>query len=201
MTGLRRRAFPFLVFGVLSAGAIAAALFLGNDVPDQARLAARWTARAALPLFLLAYVARPAAQLWPNDLTRAILARRRQWGLAFAAAHTVHFAALTIALIIAGTWPSVVTMVGGGLAYVLIWAGAATSNTPSIKAMGRGWLWLHRAMMHTVWLIFVQSYAGRIAVGETMVQGLFFTALLLCAAAVRFMAWQQNRNRVLNPVG
>ncbi len=42
-------------------------------------------------LFLVAFLASSLVRLWPGPRTRALLARRRALGLAFATAHFIHF--------------------------------------------------------------------------------------------------------------
>src|SRR6187401_1031870 len=81
----------------LMCGAIVAALGPG---PDAAHAVVRWTARTSFALFALAYVARPALELWRSNVTRAILARRKWIGLGFAASHLAHLFG-----IIAIAWP------------------------------------------------------------------------------------------------
>lgn len=192
------RWLPFVIGLGLSLIAVLAAIKLGDGASEQARLAARWTARAGLPLFLVAYLARPLAQLKPGPKIRAVLRRRRQWGLAFAACHTIHFVALVIALRETGESRSIPVLIGGGLAYALVWAAALTSNNAAQRVMGKGWTWLHLVMIHYVWLIFFQSYAGRLFDSERILTGLVFTPILIAAAAIRYVAWERKRNRTLS---
>ena len=58
--------------------------------------ATRHTAQVAFPLVLLAFVASAVARLWPGPRTRALLARRRAIGLAFATALLVHGVAILL---------------------------------------------------------------------------------------------------------
>jgi sulfoxide reductase heme-binding subunit YedZ len=91
---LDRRSTPLLLGLIAGLLAVAAGLLAGGDAAERAGLAARWTARAGLPLFLIAFLASTFARRWPRPTTRALLRRRRQWGLGFALAHTIHLVAL-----------------------------------------------------------------------------------------------------------
>lgn len=111
---LDRRSTPLLVGLFAALLAVAAGLVSGADAAERAGLAARWTARAALPLFLIAFLASTLMRRWPAAITRALRKRRRQWGLGFALAHTIHLAALAVNVIVYApgrTWQS---LIGGG---------------------------------------------------------------------------------------
>lgn len=180
---LDRRSTPLLVglFGALLA--VAAGLVSGADAAERAALAARWTARAALPLFLIAFLASTLMRRWPAAITRALRKRRRQWGLGFALAHTIHLAALAVNVIVYApgrTWQS---LIGGGLAYVMIFVMAFTSTDGWQRQLGRWWRRLHTVGIYYIWLIFTASYAGR-AFGdepEKRVVGVVFGTILIAA--------------------
>ena len=112
---------PILIAGAAAVLAVVAGIASGGaSAEDAARLAARYTARVAFPLLILTYVASSLATLWPGERTRALLRQRRHWGLGFALAHFVHLGALVSFFVVIGERPDVVTMVGGGLAYLFL---------------------------------------------------------------------------------
>lgn len=172
---LDRRSAPLLLAAAAGLIAVALGLWAGGTAAEQAGLAARWTARAALPFFLIAYAASSALRLWPGDLTRAIMRRRRQWGLGFALAHTIHLGALGTNLIVFGVQRPLLVLAGGGLAYGLIYLMALTSNDWSVRKLGRNWKRLHTIGVHYSWIIFTQSYAGSLFSPDP---DKFFTALV-----------------------
>lgn len=184
---LDQRSTPLLIG--LSAGllAVAAGLAIGTTSAEQAQLAARWTARSALPVFLVTYLASSLYRLTPIPATRAILHRRRQWGLGFALAHSIHLVALgiNVILFVPRSWQS---LIPGGIAYAMIYIMALTSNDASMRALGKNWKRLHVFGIHYIWFIFTASYAGRIIKPETMLTGLVFTAIMVAALAVRLYA-------------
>jgi DMSO/TMAO reductase YedYZ heme-binding membrane subunit len=188
------RLFPIGLAIALSGLAVAFGFGWGSGLLEQWQLAARYTARVGLPLFLITYCASSLARLWPGDGTRAILRHRRQWGLSFALTHSVHLMALALYNAVAGTMPSATTLMGGGGAYALLYAMALTSNDASVRALGPWWKRLHTLGIHWLWFIFAFSYAGRIGDPARRAEGLLFFGLCIAALALRVAA-QIKRKR------
>ncbi len=197
---------PYWLFGVTMIAGLAtivSPLVLFGVSEQGWQLAARYTVRVSFPLFLLTYLARPLTTLWRTDMTRWLLRNRRYLGLSFALAHTIHLAALSSFFIFIGTMPDTATMLGGGLAYALMFVMAATSNDKSVSFLGSNWRRLHTVGLHYIWFIFLITYMGRLSVGEGDQQsdtlfivgvvgsGLVFGALLIRLAA----AWKPRQRR------
>lgn len=131
----------------------------GTDTASQIGYMLRVTARLAFFFLMLAYLARPLVRLFPQSAwPRVLLRNRRYLGLAMALAHTVHFGYVVALFVYTDTPLGLVTAVGGGLAFVLMWLMAATSNNWSMRRMGRYWGRLHTVGLHYLWLIFMQSF-------------------------------------------
>jgi DMSO/TMAO reductase YedYZ heme-binding membrane subunit len=166
--------------------AICVGFALGATLEERSLFAARFTARLSYPIFLLAFTASAWARLSPNDLTRTLLRARRGLGLGFATAHSVHLVALATYSALAGRIPNAVTLLGGGGAYLAMFAMAATSNDAAVRRLGASWRRLHTIGAYWLWAIFAFSYGGRLASGK-----LFFApqvALALLALALRIVA-------------
>ncbi len=195
---LDRRSVPLLAGLLAGLLAVAAGLIAGGDAAERAGLAARWTARAALPLFLVAFLAAPLVRRWPGGVTRALLRRRRQWGLGFALAHTIHLAALAINVIVYApgrTWQS---LIGGGLAYAMIFLMALTSTDGWQRRLGRWWSRLHTVGIYYIWFIFTASYAGR-AFGDDPDKrfvGIMFGTVLIAALMLRVWPRRAQADRL-----
>ncbi len=175
--------------------AVALGLALGGDASERWQLATRFTARVSFPIFLLAFTASSLGRLFPSELTRGLVRVRRGLGLGFALAHTIHLGALVTLFAVSGQRPNLVTVVGGGLTYLFIFGMAATSNDAAVKRLGRNWSRLHTTGAYLVWLIFLQSYAGRVAAGKY-----FFAPqviLAVSAGALRFAAHRRRRSVTL----
>jgi methionine sulfoxide reductase heme-binding subunit len=176
------------IVGTTTAGALllVALAFALYGVGEQGwQMATRWTARYALLPFVVVFAAGELARHVRGPMQQ-ILRSRRGLGLSFAVAHFIHAGAIVGLYVTLSETPSIVTLVGGGLAYLFILAMAVTSTDTARRAMGAWWQHLHRWGLRYVWLIFFQSYVGRIVEGgDVLATGLFGTTLLLAAAALR----------------
>lgn len=161
----------------------------GGGGLDDIRLVIRITARTSLVLFCLAFTASALARLWPGGFTRWLRRNRRQVGVSFAVSHAMHGLAIigfavTAPELFAAQVPTA-TLIGGGLAYLLIAAMAATSFNRTAALLGpRAWKILHVAGSYYIWIVFFQSFAKR------SVDDLFylpFAAVVLAAMAIRWM--------------
>ena len=141
------------------------------SLDDEIGYMLRVTARVAFLFLMLAYLARPMRMLFGNvsaarDGVRSWLKHRRYFGLAMAFAHTVHAGYVLALPLVLGVELEIGIIVGGGLAFVLMWAMAATSNDASIRALGKNWRRLHLLGLHYLWIIFMQSFVGRVFVED-----------------------------------
>lgn len=187
------RRWPLLLGLIAGLGAIALGLWTGADHADQWSRAARWTARIGLPIFLVAFTASSLAKLWPNAITRSLWQGRRWWGLGFAACHTLHLYALVRFLEISGEERPLPALAAGGIAYVLMFAMAATSNDTAMKVLGRNWKRLHTVGGYYLWLIFTLSYGLRLAEPGKLPEAIYGVTLCLGALALRFAAKRKAR--------
>lgn len=191
------RTFPLYLAAVVALGAVALALGTGIDTLEQAQLAARWTARVGFPILILTYSASSLVRLWPNEWTKAVLRHRRQWGLGFALAHSIHLAALTTYSVMAAQMPTMATLVGGGGAYILMYAMVLTSNDAAMRAMGVWWKRLHRTGIHALWFVYTFSYFGRLFNPDLRMQGLILLPVCLAALGLRLAAWAKVRRKLV----
>lgn len=194
------RQIPWWLFGAVlgAVGAIAAGSLAVHGWTDQGLLhITRYTARLAFLIFITVFASAALAQLAPSPLTRWLKRNRRYMGLSFALAHFIHLGALTAYLTAIGEAPDTVTIVGGGGAYVFIALMALTSNDWSVRKLGpKSWRRLHLVGISYVWLIFMNSYVGRV-VSETPPEprGIFIVtaALGFLALGLRILAWGKRR--------
>jgi DMSO/TMAO reductase YedYZ heme-binding membrane subunit len=189
------RKWPMLLGLLAGLAAVAAGFAMGADTVAQWQLAARWTARVGFPILILTYLASSLATLWPSDMSRALLRDRRWWGLGFAASHTVHLVALVVFLRLSGGTRPLLTLLGGGFAYVLLYLMALTSSNAAQRALGANWKRLHTAGIHWLWFIFAFSYLGRAMKPETMVEGSIGFTIAMGALALRLAAVRKRRAR------
>lgn len=178
---------------VVAAAAAAFGWSRGADAAEGWQLAARYTARWSFLILIPVFFAGPWQRLAPNPATRALVRHRRALGLAFATAHTVHLGMIVRFQLEKGLWPNAVTLIGGGGAYLMMFALAATSHHAAVRRLGgRAWLRLHRVGVHWLWFVFTTSYAGRVAGGQLDFVPLF--ALALGGYGIRIAAWRARRS-------
>jgi methionine sulfoxide reductase heme-binding subunit len=178
---------PLLLALLAGLAGIAIGLSSGDTLPEQARLAARWTARTAFPFFFITYIASTSLRLWPGTLVRAIMRRRRQWGLGFALAHSIHLVALGYNVLAFDNSRPWFVLVVGGVAYGLMYLMALTSNNWSMRRLGHNWKRLHNIGIHYTWFIFAQGAVGNI-IGDDpsrVVTGSIVAPLLFGGLALR----------------
>jgi methionine sulfoxide reductase heme-binding subunit len=187
------RRWPLLLG--LIAGLIALRMGLGAsaDPVEGWQFAARWTARAGFPIFVLAYAASSLAKLWPGGLTRALWRDRRWWGLGFAACHTVHLYALVTYLQVSGETRPLGVLIGGGGGYAVMYLMVLTSNEAAMRALGKNWKRLHTLGIHWLWFVFAFSYYGRVAEGVELPYAAIAFAVSLAALGLRIAVWIKGR--------
>jgi sulfoxide reductase heme-binding subunit YedZ len=194
--------WPFV--GVAAAAILALvgiAIAITPDPGEAAARAVRVTARTSVALFLAAFTAAALWRLWPNAWTRWQRQNRRYLGVSFAVSHGVHLVAIFwlqhVRPVEFAQSVTVVTWMGGGLAYVFIAAMAATSFDRTTQMIGpRAWKILHTTGSYYIWLIFANSYIGR---AVAMPEYIPAAALVLLALAVRIAA-RVARPRATQPV-
>ncbi|MEO8699624.1 MAG: ferric reductase-like transmembrane domain-containing protein [Kofleriaceae bacterium] len=164
---------------------------------ETASLVVRWTARTSLVMFVLAYVARPAVQLWRNPFTKHLLAERKWIGLGFAASHAFHLGGIVVlaspdfAGFLRAQPP---TNAIAALTFLLVFAMAFTSiDSVKQRMSARAWKLLHRTGMHFAWLSFTATYTAGIAEKPWFAGP---AAVLWAIAAIRVAAWVRMRRRV-----
>lgn len=180
--------------GVLLAHFGAVVALYGTD-EEGLRVLVRATARASFLLFLPVYVASSARRLWPSPATRWMLRNRRYLGLSFFVAHMLHLDAIwTLDLLLGDAFRvDPVTLVGGGLAYVLVTAMALTSSDRAVRWLGpRRWRRLHRFGIHYIWAIWAFTWTN--LAFQLQAGGLYALPALLTFAAlgVRVAAWRSR---------
>ena len=134
---------------------------------ESLMLWARHTARISFAYFLLSFSASSLHYFFSNTLTKFIRHQRRYIGLSFALAHTIHLVALTSFFIVMEENPGIVTLIGGGLGYVAMYAMALTSNDNAVKKLGlKRWKQIHWFGANYIAVIFAFTYVGKLLNGQ-----------------------------------
>ena len=159
-----------------------------EGVSEMIQYSVRW----AVPFIYLVVAASAVPVLFPSDFTRWWRRNRRYLGLGAALAHTVHFGYVVVYSMAVDEPQDLVVIIFGGAAFVFLWLMALTSNDLSVRSLGNSWRILHRAGLHYVWLIFMQTFLGSALVNPMAWP---FVGLGLAGLALRVTAWVQRRRR------
>ena len=188
-----RRVVATTLVGLIAMTVAVSALFGVEEAGVRSQI--RATARAALALFVVTFSASSVHRLTRTDASKWLLRHRRYFGVSFALAFAWHLAAVAT---LAMRWPTpffaneglVVTIAGGGLAYVFAAAMTVTSTDAAVRRLGaRRWKILHKVGSYYIWLIFFQSYLGR-ALDDPLAAAL--VAVLLLTVLLRAVAARQK---------
>ena len=189
---------PALKWPILGLGGVLllAAFFVmpaGLSAADHIGYMLRYTARVAFVLLLIAYSIDAVVKLF--GVGRSLRRSRRYLGLSMALHHTVHFGYVVAYFALTDAPLEMLTIVFGGAAFVLMWAMAATSNDASMRWLGRRWRTLHVFGIHYLWLIFMQSFVGRL-----FYEDVYFVYPVLVAAgfvglALRVWSYWHKRHK------
>lgn len=145
-----------------------------------------FTAMTSTAFFLAAFTASAFYRCIPSAATRWQVRNRRYLGVSFAVSHTYHLGAIIGYARLSDEPLPTATIMAGGLAFVFLFAMAATSFDRTAAWLGpRWWKRLHTTGVYYLWFVFAVTYLGDGAPG--LRQGVFlvllFGALVLRVAA------------------
>ena len=185
----------WLGFTIMASVVLMLALFI--DQPPQAetwQLWARYTARLSFFLFLASYLASPIYELTQSKVAEWLRRNRRNAGLSFGLAHTIHLSALIGFLVVSGEPVDAATVIVGGGAYLAMFAMMATSNDSAIRRMGQNnWRRLHKFGAHYLAFVFVFTYTSSFF--ETYSKPLYLIVLIWGAILIRLYISVFRRNK------
>lgn len=155
--------YPFQLVTILIVVSLLWAMLSYGQTLEAAQAMVRFTARISLFIFALVFSASSLHKLLRSDFTAALLRNRRQFGVSFAFSHTVHLLSILVFFRLSGNQAPKLTLIFGGLAYLLMYAMAFTSNDWSVRKLGaKNWKMLHRTGAFYLWLIFFITYLRRV---------------------------------------
>jgi methionine sulfoxide reductase heme-binding subunit len=159
--------YPFQIVTLLLIVSLIWAVLAYGQTVEAVQAMVRFTARISLFIFSLVFVASSLHRIFPGDFTAALLKNRRQFGVSFAYSHTLHLLSIIIFFSLSADQPPLLSLIFGGLGYLLIYVMAFTSNNWSVKKLGaKNWKMLHKIGGFYIWSIFFLTYLGRILPGN-----------------------------------
>ena len=186
----------WLLFVLAISITLIAWLFLVDNTEDKTLLWARYTARISFFFFTVSFLASSIHYFLSNSLTNFIRNNRRHIGLSFALAHTIHLVALTSFFVNTNQNPDIVTVLGGGLAYLAMYIMAFTSNDNAVRKIGfKRWKLIHKLGANYIAFIFAFTYLGRLTKEEfSSVEFNLLFSIIIGAFALRVLYFFRTRN-------
>ena len=122
--------------------------------------------------------------------------------MSFALAHTIHLVALTSFFVTTNQNPDIVTVLGGGLAYLAMYIMAFTSNDNAVRNIGfKRWKLIHKLGANYIAFIFAFTYLGRLTKEEfSSVEFNLLFSIIIGAFALRVLYFLEQGMRI-NVVG
>ena len=186
----------WLLFVLAISITLIAWLFLVDNTEDKTLLWARYTARISFFFFTVSFLASSIHYFLSNSLTNFIRNNRRHIGLSFALAHTIHLVALTSFFVTTHQNPDIVTVLGGGLAYLAMYIMAFTSNDNAVRNIGfKRWKLIHKLGANYIAFIFAFTYLGRLTKEEfSSVEFNLLFSIIIGAFVLRVLYFFRTRN-------
>ena len=130
---------------------------------DSALLWARYTANLSFLYLFFAFSASALNESFKNQSSKILLRNRRYFGLSFAIAHSFHLAALIYFFLGSNDEPSIVSVLGGGLGYLLMYGMALTSTDKMVRRLGiKNWRLLHTVGINYLVIAFLFTFIANI---------------------------------------
>ena len=199
MTGLffnmTKRYFILIACLLLLIAVVSVTILSFEFTEESVRVLIRWSAKISVSLFSLSFMSSALNALIKTDMTKLILRWRPQMGLSFTVFHTAH---LFFLLLLQSCFHPVFTLaktsslIGGGMAYVLMYLMAVTTF-PSFKKRltVRQWSILHTIGSYWIWLIFFRSYLKNV-----LFRGEEYVLFVLISMAMLFRILKILKNRL-----
>ena len=157
----------------------------GNN--ESAKLWTRYSAHLSFYYFFLSFAASSFNSYLGYSFIKTILRNRRYFGISFAIAHSFHLIALTYFFTVSVEGPSIVSIIGGGAGYLIMYAMAFTSNDRMVKKIGsRKWKLLHKIGSSYLAIIFIYAFIFGFLFSEYRMLYGFYILLIFTVYSIKF---------------
>lgn len=188
---------PWILVTLAASAVLVVGVFMQVQETEKAwQLWARYTARLSFILFLASYIAAPLYELAKNPTTEWLRLNRRNSGISFGLAHTIHLGALIGFYVVSPIEAEMATVIVGGGAYVAMYFMLATSNDAALRRMGKiNWRRLHKFGVHYLAFVFVYTYTSGYLAGYG--KPLILIILIWAAIVLRLIVTVKTRREVV----
>jgi len=173
--------FNLLFSSVLFSFALAMYFFVIVPSDESARLWARYSAHLSFLYLIAAYSLSILKDTLNLDAINNLAINRRYLGLSFSISHSVHLVALIYFFYTSNEDPGIVSIIGGGLGYLLMYAMTLTSTDAMVKRIGKkNWKILHTIGINYLMIVFFYTFAGSMVGGSLYsIYTVYFLAILI----------------------
>lgn len=169
--------FNLLISSILFSFALAIYFFIISPSDDSAGLWTRYSAHLSFLYLIAAYSVSILKDIFNFDAINNSAINRRYFGLSFSITHSVHLVALIYFFYISNENPALISILGGGLGYLLMYAMTLTSTDAMIKRIGiKNWKMLHTTGINYLVILFFYTFSGSMV--ETSLYSIYTVYLL-----------------------
>ena len=153
--------FNLLFSSILFSFALAIYFFIIASSDESGRLWTRYSAHLSFLYLITAYSVSIFKDTFNHDAINNLVINRRYFGLSFSISHSVHLVALIYFFYTSNENPGIVSIIGGGLGYLLMYAMTLTSTDAMVKRIGiKNWKMLHTTGINYLVIIFFYTFVG-----------------------------------------
>ena len=155
--------FNLLFSSVLFSSALVVYFFAIAPSNESARLWTRYSAHLSFLYLIAAYSVSRLRVIFNLEAINSLAINRRYLGLGFSISHSIHLVALIYFFYVSNENPGIVSIIGGGLGYLLMYAMTLTSTDAMVKRIGiKHWKILHTIGINYLVVIFFYTFVGSI---------------------------------------
>lgn len=155
--------FNLLFSSVLWSVVLMAYFFIISSSDESAKLWAKYSAHLSFIYLFVAYSVGTLTKYFAFKPINHLAINRRSIGLSFSITHSFHLIAIVYFFTTTAEQPSIVSIIGGGLGYLLMYAMTLTSTDAMVERMGvQRWKMLHTIGINYLIIIFFITFVGSI---------------------------------------
>jgi DMSO/TMAO reductase YedYZ heme-binding membrane subunit len=167
-----------------------------GDNNENAKSWTRYSAHLSFYYFFLSFAASSFNSYFRYSVTKTILSHRRYFGISFTIAHSFHLIALTYFFTVSVESPALVSIIGGGAGYLIMYAMAFTSNDRMVKRIGeRKWKILHKIGSSYLVVIFIYAFIFGFIFSEYRILYGFYILLIFSVYSIKFLNKAKKYNK------
>ena len=155
--------FNLLFSSVLLSAVLMAYFIIIAPSDEGAKLWTKYSAHLSFIYLFVAYSVGTLTKYFAFKPINHLAINRRSIGLSFSITHSIHLIAIVYFFTTTSEQPSIVSIIGGGLGYLLMYAMTLTSTDAMVERMSvQRWKMLHTIGINYLIIIFFITFVGSI---------------------------------------